>query len=572
MNHRPHGSVPTPRRMLIVGLDAAAPALVDRWVAEGRLPTLRRLIEHGVYGPLRSVPNTSSPAAWSTFATGKGPARHGILFFTMRIPGSYQQRFVNGSMRDGAAFWHLLGNAGVRVGVMNVPMTFPAEPVNGFFVSGLDSPHAEHPDFAYPPDLMARVRASLGDFVAAGTITQAVGYDMLAGRYERALRKLLDRMETRTRWAEHLIDAERPDLMCVVYTETDAVAHFFWKFMDPRHPDHDPGLAARHGDAILRVYQKADEAISRLMARFGDGVVLVVSDHGAGIGHDLRDFTDAVLRALNLIAYAQGSGAGRASASLRRHLARLAHQWLRPRLPAGVRRGLRRVMPAVVDGVKAEARGRIDWMRTRAFADTEPGGIWLNVRGREPAGIVEPGREYEALRREIAEKLRSCVDIETGTPVVESVWMREDLYQGPYADRAPDLYARLRDTMFRGFRLGDQTIMMPRRRPTSPRETMSGGHRPDGIVILHGPGVRVGGRLADAQLQDIAPTILHAFEHPVPGDLDGAVLQDAFAPEWLAAHPVAYGAVSTEGQREVHNFTEEEAAAIQKRLRNLGYL
>jgi predicted AlkP superfamily phosphohydrolase/phosphomutase len=561
--------VTTPR-LLIVGLDAATPALVERWVDEGHLPTLRRLIEHGAYGSLRSVPNTSSPAAWSTFMTGKSPGRHGILFFSMRTPGTYRHHFVNGSMRDGASFWHLLGATGIKVGIMNVPMTFPAEAVNGFFISGLDAPHAEHPDFAYPPDLMTRLHADLGGFVAAGSMSEAIGHDVLAGRYERALRKLIDRMETRTRWAEHLIETERPDLMTVVYTETDGVQHFFWKLMDPRHLDYDAELAARYGDAIRRVYQKADEAISRLMARFGDGRVLVLSDHGAGLGYEVRDFVSGALRALDLIVYEQGHGSRRRS--LRHHVARSAYQWLNPRLPGRVRSGLRRVLPTVVDSVKAEARERIDWTKTRAFADTAPGEIWFNVRGREPAGVVEPGAEYEALRRTVADTIRSSVDVETGRPVVDAVWVREELYQGPYADRAPDLYVQLKDTMFRGFRMDGHTVMMPRRRPSNPREVMNGGHRPDGVVVLHGPGVNSGLRLSGAHLQDIAPTILHAFGHPVPNDLDGAVLHEAFTPGWLAAHPVTYGEGAAAGARAIRDFTDEEAAAIQERLRNLGYL
>jgi predicted AlkP superfamily phosphohydrolase/phosphomutase len=340
--------------------------------------------------------------------------------------------------------------------------------------------------------------------------------------------------------------------------------------MDPRHLDHDPRLAGRYGDAILRVYQKADDAISRLMARFGDGLVLVVSDHGAGLGYEVRDFVGGALRALNLITHTRSNGAG--PDSLRRRMARSAYRWLNPRMPAGVRRGLRRVMPAVVDGVKAGAGERVDWAKTRAFADTAPGEIWLNVKGREPAGIVAPGHEYRALRRTIADALRACIDVETGQPVVEAVWMREDLYQGPYADRAPDLYVQLKDTMFRGFRIGDQTVMMPRRRPANPREVMSGGHRPDGILVIHGPGAHAGARLTGARLQDIAPTVLHAFGHPIPDDLDGTVLLDAFAPEWLAAHPVTHQTGSATGPRDVHDFTEEEAASIQQRLRNLGYL
>jgi predicted AlkP superfamily phosphohydrolase/phosphomutase len=557
--------------MLIIGLDAATPTLVGRWMAEGKLPTFRRLAEEGAWGPLLSVPNTSSPAAWSTFMTGKNPGRHGIFFFSERVPGSYRHRFVNGSMRDGMAFWQLLGNAGRRVGIMNVPITFPAEPVNGFFIAGLDAPDAEHPGFAYPPTLMRKLRAELGEFVAAGSLSQAIGHDVLAGRMDVALRKLLERMETRTRWAEHLIETERPDLMTVVYTETDSVQHFFWKFMDPRHPDYTASLAERHGDAILRVYQKADEVTRRLIERFGDGTVLVVSDHGAGMGHDLREVVRQALRALGLFVF-EGDGNGETGPSWRRRLMPTLRRWALSGLPLALRRSVHRRLPSVADAMKTALRGRVDWGKTRAYSAGSPGEIWLNVKGREPLGIVEPGAEYEDLRHSIAEAFRGSVDADTGEPLVSAVMTREQMYQGPYIERAPDLYVRLSERVVRRFRISGRHVALPGGRPDTPRSAMSGGHRPEGLVMLRGPGIRPGAILSGANLQDIAPTVLYALDAAVPDDLDGAVLRQAFVAEHLAARPLRYTRAKAAGARSARDFSEEEAAAVQRRLANLGYL
>jgi predicted AlkP superfamily phosphohydrolase/phosphomutase len=557
--------------MLIIGLDAATPSLVEQWMADGKLPAFRRLTEAGAWGPLRSVPNTSSPAAWSTFMTGKNPGRHGIIYFSERIPGSYRHRFVNGSMRDGVAFWQLLSEAGRRVGIMNVPLTFPAEAVNGFFISGMDAPDADHPQFAYPPTLMDRLRAELGGFVAAGSLSEAIGHDVVAGRYDVALQKLLDRMETRTRWAEHLIASERPDLMTVVYTETDAAAHFFWKLMDRRHPDWRADLAQRWGDGILRVYQKADEAIRRLMDANGESTVIVISDHGAGISNEVQSVTRSVLRELGLLVY-ENEAVGGSGGSARRGLATTVYRWVTPRLPMALRQRLHRHLPGAVASFKSEVRGRVDWSKTRAYATGGPGEVWINVKGREPEGIVAPGPEFDDLRGAVAAAFLSCVNIDTGESIVESVQMREEMYHGPYASRGPDLYVRLVDSHVRGFRLNGREVAFPRRRPINPQEAMSGGHRLNGIVMLSGPGVRAGAALAGAQLQDMAPTVLYAAGMPVPEDMDGAVLCDAFTPEHLAARPVQFTSAKAGLERAMHDFTQEEAAAVQRRLQNLGYL
>ena len=151
-----------PRKVLIVGLDAATPALVEKWVAEDRLPNIASFLSEGAWGSLESVPNRHSGPAWSTMVTGLNPGKHGIFWFTEDKPESYEYRFVNGSFRQGKAFWRILSEEGQRVGIVNVPVSYPAETVNGVFVAGLDSPGTNDPRFTYPPELRHEVVKAAG--------------------------------------------------------------------------------------------------------------------------------------------------------------------------------------------------------------------------------------------------------------------------------------------------------------------------------------------------------------------------------------------------------------------------
>jgi predicted AlkP superfamily phosphohydrolase/phosphomutase len=137
-------------RILVIGLDGVPLDLIVSWAREGKLPVLQRFISEGVAGRLCStVPPTSGPS-WSSFATGENPGKTGIYDFLYRRDGSYHFPPVNSSRRDGKPLWHILSEAGRRVGVFNVPVTYPVEPVNGFMLSGWMTPYAAR-DFAYPP-------------------------------------------------------------------------------------------------------------------------------------------------------------------------------------------------------------------------------------------------------------------------------------------------------------------------------------------------------------------------------------------------------------------------------------
>lgn len=555
------------RRLLVIGLDAATPSLVEQWVEGGKLPALAGLMSQGTWAPLLSVPNTFSPAAWSTFATGKNPGRHGIFFFTERIPGTHHQRIVNGSMRDGVPFWRLLDREGLRVGVMNVPMTYPAEPINGFMIAGFDAPNAYAPGFAYPPNLIADMERDLGKFGQSGSLSAAIGHYVLRGHIDRALEVLLERIEIRTRWAEHLMRKNPLDVLMVVHTEIDGAQHFFWRFMDERHPQYRPELARRYGDFILRVYQKADESVARLRQAFGgDATVMVLSDHGGGIspfpegftqGHFIRSF----LRETGLLTSLDGqAGHGR--------VARRLYERLNPLLPFRVKSALKKWLPSTAARLRPGGAAGYKASGTRAYPSYD--GVSINLRGREPRGIVEPGSEYEDLRTQIIRNLMACVDPMTGEKIVDRVYRREEIYHGPHADHAPDLAVKLREGVFSGFQIGTTRVVFPRVRPANPQEMISGVHRPYGILILAGEEIQPRARLLDPSLQDIAPTVLHALDCAVPDDLDGRILIEAF-PSERANRPVRRVHID-EAPRAEHAFSQEDEAQVTERLRSLGYL
>lgn len=562
------------QRLLVVGLDGATFDLIRPWAREGKLPTLARLLEEGVCAPLRSVPNMNSAPAWSTFATGLNPGKHGIFYFDELVPGTYTKRYLNGSYRHGTPFWRLLSQAGYRVGVINVPMTYPAEEVNGYMLAGLDTPAPGSPAFSWPRDLAADLRAAVGDYIVEPGIP---GY-IKAGRRDLARARIVEALEKRLAYALYLARHFPTDCMVVVFTATDAAQHFFWKDMDPAHPEHDPEEAAQYGDTILRVYQRLDRAIAQLMEAMPDAAVLCMSDHGGGFNQRGAEFLNPWLAEQGLLHYAAGGRAGSGLGPWARRTAlaalRRGYRWVDTHFSREAKQRMARLLPGLRGRVEGSmAFQGIDWPRTRAYAFGARDDLWVNLRGREPQGTVEPGQEYEALRDLLLARLRATMDIVREEPVVEWVARREEVYHGPFVDRAPDLLIQWRTAfVLRGLYLPQASRPKPPPPPFTP-SLNNGGHRPYGIFLMAGEEVRRGVALPEAHIQDLAPTILHFFGLPVPEDVDGRVLQEVWAPESEPACREARraGGEALQPPREAE-YSEEEERLIEERLRGLGYV
>ena len=260
-------------RFLLIGLDGAEPSLLTPWMDAGILPNLAGLRDRGAYLSCASTVPPATFPAWTTCVTGVNPGRHGIFDFTEMVEGQYAIRFVNSMRRRAPALWEVLSEAGRRVGILGVPATYPPEKVNGFMVSGFDSPVCTAVDrsFVFPSSMYPEVR----DWRFADFQETHIG----PGWHEAALPKLLDGIETKESIARRLLEREPWDFFMVVFGESDTVSHHFWLFHDAQSPRHRPGFE----DAIRRVYVRLDAAVGALIRAAGpDTTVGVVSDHGFG--------------------------------------------------------------------------------------------------------------------------------------------------------------------------------------------------------------------------------------------------------------------------------------------------
>jgi predicted AlkP superfamily phosphohydrolase/phosphomutase len=548
--------------LVVIGLDGGTLDLVRPWAEEGRLPVLARLMAAGAWGPLRSTFPPATFPAWTSLVTGVNPGRHGLLDFTERVPGSYRLRFLNRTWRGVPALWTHLSGAGKRVAVVTVPGTYPPEPVNGVMVSGFESPLATAVDgsYVYPRELFAELERRVGRIPFADFQEISTG----PGWHEHALARLLDGIARRTALARVLLARERWDAFMIVFGASDTVAHHFWRFHDPQSPRY---VAGPFRDAVRRVYEALDGAIGEIVAAAPDGsTVAVVSDHGSGGAGDRAVHLNRRLAECGLLAF-RSPGRSRV-ASLVRALALRA-------LPAGLQAAIFRRTARAAGRLEAMHRfGRIDWRRTLAFSeevDYHPS-VWLNLRGREPEGTVDTGA-YEATRAEIVDALAGWRD-GAGQPVLRRVWRREELYAGPYVERAPDLLLELAPvdgyspSCLRSAGPGPALRRLtPAEHGAGRGQGMSGSHRRDGMLVLAGPGVRSIGRLSGAEIVDMLPTFLALAGVPITGGLDGRPLGEV-----LAVTPQLVSGTLPLDPQPAEPFAERETEELLGRLAALGYL
>jgi predicted AlkP superfamily phosphohydrolase/phosphomutase len=562
---------------LVVGLDGATFDVMQPLLEAGRLPTLSCLKAAGVWGTLESVVPPESAQAWSSFLTGNNPGRHGILGFTRRVPGQVDRELSTSRHRAGPDLSELLSRQGKRVGLFNVPLTYPPRPTAGFTISGMGTPGLEA-QFAEPPELREELLREFGDRLSVDP--DAVGMGPEA--YLDELHASIDRTSA---VGSYLLDRFAPlDVAVVVFMAADRVQHFFWHQSEVADP-----LRATDGElcnltAISEIYEHLDAAVGRLIEHREGWHAVVLSDHGAGPIHRLvhlnrwlagegylrfRDPPGGPGRTLSTLARSPVLGLYRAYARrLKPTIPRRYRGWLRRHVPAGV---LRRVRGYRHSPVLAE----IDWQRTQAYALGGYGCIALNLIGRDAQGCV-PEAERERLVAEIADRLMDLRDPEPGRPAVARVWRSEELYWGPFADRAPELVVEWRDPSYHvaRTRAAKGPVFGHPSRWQFSELFHSGNHRRHGVLLMHGPGIRQGRRITGSRLFDMAPTLMYLTGASVPTGLDGIVLEDAFTAEALERRPVAYhkseGGSGIPG--DVPGLSDGEESALRDRLKALGYL
>jgi predicted AlkP superfamily phosphohydrolase/phosphomutase len=485
--------------------------------------------------------------------TGKNSGKHGVYMFQDydALSYSYVGRTANARYFSGQTIFDIVGQMGGKVTAVRVPMTYPAWPINGLMVSGFPTP-GDTPESIYPPELRAELGADL----------QPEGSDFRELTTEEQAKTLEAQMDRLSHLVNTLMDHDS-DLFMVVHRISDEVHHFFIGFVDPRTPAYDPEKAKKYGDLVNHFYRKMDQALGETLDRLSpEDTVFVISDHGGNITPP---------RQLNLNVWLEQQGLLTVKRQARSLKARIYAQNQKV-IPAPIRARLRRRAPkSVRGGLQQMWKGlqEIDFSRTQAYhfpMKCPPlVGVVINVRGRQPQGVVSPG-DYEALRERIMNNLKNLRDPRTGEAVVRSVHKREDLYSGEFAERAPDIVVWCHEMYKEGPLAAGPVIGEV---PFDELQQVPGSHDEKGIFLAMGPGISKGTVLAGARLIDVPPTILHAMELPVPSDMDGRVLTDAFAE---ADREVESVDLVLSRQSSESFLSEDEEQQIKDKLKGWGYL
>ena len=565
--------------VMVIGLDGATFDLIDPWVKEGRLPNLARCLDKGTRARLRSTPLSNSAQAWSSFITGKNAGKHGIYDFFEPKRDDYGIRFINASFRKGNTLWRILSEAGKSVGVINVPITYPAEEINGFIIPGLDAPGVDKDNFSYPSGIVQTLQENAGGYILEAGIW---GY-IRRGEPHLAVEKLLESIEVRTRAAIFLLKRYQPDFFMVVFTESDKVQHHFWKYMDPERRESEIYADKPYAQAILKVYQRIDQSIGELLKETGENsTTFIMSDHGAGPASNKTMFINKWLSGIGLLAYESNGDIVRKGKRVLRQILSVTDEVVKKRLSRRMKERLLRYFPELRNRVDSllSLQG-IDWSRTYAYSRENHPAIFINLKGRESSGIVSAGREYEDVCKKIIKELGKIKCPETNGKVVGRVFRKEEVYSGEELYRAPDIIFEWKNHSYvhrpsepgtnNGFlrRLSQEELERSENliRP-------SGIHRDHGILISFGKHIKNEKGLPETSIMDLARTILYRSGIPVPSDMDGRVLFEFFEKDFADKNLIRQTPVNSEiiSENKTVTYSGNESKSIEERLRGLGYI
>ncbi len=507
-------------RHLVVGLDGADLALLER-LGPRVAPTLHAAMAQGAFAAQRSVQPVSTLPNWTSFLTGLDPAGHGVVDFTVRH--GYRVRFLGGAVRLAPSWVSALDAVGLRCALIGFPGTWPPERLGrGVVLSGWDAPVPRRGvSPCWPPSLGEEIASRFG--VACEDEVDEFAADR-PGWHAALANRLEERIGRRLALARWLLHRAAWDVFLVYFGEGDTAAHHLWAHFDPGSPRRPPApVERRAAEGLARVWGALDAAVGELLRAAGGPErvrLTVLGDHGSGGAGDRVLYLNRLLAGLGFLRFRRGGRIDTWAAALRREVP--------PRLPTVVRSALFHWGGrGGADALESATRfGGIDFDRTTAFSEelNYAPAVWLNVRGREPRGVVPP-HAVGRLRRRLIDALLGVRDPWDGEPLVEAVLPREALYDpGPGLHRVPDLLLRLRapggytwnllpsgeveaETAFRR--------LTPRERLGRKGRALAGSHRERGFALFAGPDVRPAGKL-DWRIEQTAATVLARLGAPLP--------------------------------------------------------
>ena len=486
-------------KVVIIGLDGLNPNLVYQWKNE--LPIMRKLMEEGIHGKIKSTVPPITTQAWSCVLCGRNPGHFGYWDFTYRNEYCYgQPDLVSSNIRDSRvdSIYKILSAHDKRVAIINVPVTYPPPEIpNGYCISSFMIPNIDK-QFTHPASLKGEIKSTIGDYIIDAS-TSDMNFRQIPE--EEVMKRIYDMDRQRFELGKYFMKDKKCDFVFIVVMGTDRIHHLFYRYFDEGHKRytyHD-----KYKDVLKDHYKFCDENMGEIFNLVDQNTsIIVVSAHSV----------QRLDGRLNL------------------------NEWLIQEGYMKLKSRPKQLTPLM--------EADIDWSKTRAWATGFTGQLYLNVKGREQQGAVDP-QDYDKTLDELIEKIIDITD-EKGEKLDTKVYKRKEIHSGEYARFGPDLFICFDNSQWSTSELIGYDSIYSYDTPKGPDDA---GHGPYGSFAMMGPGVPNTGEMSGADLLDIAPTVLHLMSLPIPTDMEGKVL------------------TKKEGV-----YLEEDRKEVRERLSKLGYL
>ncbi|MFQ5821165.1 MAG: alkaline phosphatase family protein [Candidatus Heimdallarchaeota archaeon] len=522
------------RRVLVIGLDGATWNLLDPWIEEGELPNLRKLILNGVSGDLESsIPSTTFPA-WKCYSTGKKPEKFGIYSFVGVDLKNKKIVIHDSTSCKSEELWDHMGKKGLRVGVVNMPTTFPPKKVNGFMVCGPFSTKG----YTFPKKLERELEENYG-------------YKIISNYHltrDKDIGSVIRTMKSRFDFVKDALRKENLDFLHLTIFSTDTVQHFLWDSKEVKcvwkHVDEYLGDLLDSLNEKFTCIIMSDHGFTRLKARFCLDTWLEKKGY-------LKMKPNLVFRGMLTALDSLGLSSDILYSILRKLK---VFRMLSKVLPTGMRIKLARYVSRIGMRKLKGMESKIDWNHSNVIPCLSL--LYLN-----------PDRpESRKIKKKLPKELSKVKNPKNGEQIIKRVYSKEEIYSETNLPMAPDLVLVPKEGYHISNLVGKNVIV----------DSWEGGwvgtHEQKGIFIAYGSNIKEDAKIEGAKIVDLAPTILHMMRLPVPKDMDGKVLKEIFKEgSDPARRAVKYEDYEeTIGERDTRFISRKEE--IKERLRKLGYL
>ena len=488
------------KRVIVIGIDGATWKLLDPWIAEGSLPNFARIVQEGISTNLTStIPPMTAPA-WTSFATGKNPGKHGVFDFFQKV--NNQKQVIDSKAIKSKQIWDILSEQGKKVIVINPPLAYPVKKVNGYFIAGMMTPSYEV-NYTYTPSLKNRLTKwgyQIGVDRDAGMRSNwARSFVMSKDKKKR--QELIDFFNqiAINRWEtfKKLSKKDNFDFAFILFEGTDRLQHYYWQ-------KDDFYVIKNHYQALDKILGECLSFIEK------DGALFVISDHGFDeikekfyINNFLAHHGLLRKRRINIVSQLILKGGKEA-------ISKLAHLGI-PQEKILTNRRIFKLYQKLY-------RPNIDLGASQAFMLNETSrGIWVDYKD---------DKDYEKTRNFIIKELNSLRDPRNGKRIIKA-FRREEIYQGLHLEKAPNILLMTCSGYSLEVTIEEEDLKkIAFLKPTSLGER-NADHEREGVLMIVGPGVRIKKKRTvkdSPKIIDIAPTILRFFGIHIPIDMDGEAI------------------------------------------------